>query len=85
MIAVYYNPTKDTYYAKFVKTAYFYDHYKVGYINQYRHILVCLFYIDDKGRLINCKSWYDYMHSKVSLKNKLINKLINWLERRCDK
>lgn len=81
MIAVYYNPKRDTYYAKLLKVSYLNDYYKVGYVNQFGHKLVCMFYINNK-RLQPCKSFLDYMHNKKSIKKRLINKIIKFLERR---
>lgn len=82
MIAVFYNPNKDIYYSKLLKSAFWYSEYEVGYINQYGHIIVCMFYISDNGKLINCKSIHDYFDNcDISLKERLVRKLIEFLER----
>lgn len=89
MIGIWYNPHKETYYSKYIKTAYFLPYYHVGYINQYDHVLVALFKIEGK-KLISCSSLSEYYSQKRGknqtkrikrLKNQLINKLINFLER----
>lgn len=84
MIAIYYNPHKKCYYAKYVRIAYLSEHYKVGYVNQYDHEIVCMFYIDGGGKLINCQSWLDYVNwykYNSTIKKRTLSKLINLLDR----
>lgn len=87
MIGIWYNSNKDQFYTKYVRTAFFSNHYKVGYINQYNHKLVALFMIEDK-RLISCNSWDDYFSNKKKrhqlkyIKKRFIKYLIEFLERR---
>lgn len=80
MIAIFYNPNKDIYYAKVLKIVYLHSDYKVGYVNQYNHKIVFMFYIDG-GKLVPCNGFWDYINNKPTLKKKLINKLIRFLER----
>ncbi len=81
LFVIWYNSKKNIYYAKYLRISYMFDHYKVGYKNQYGHIIVCMFYFRDK-KLIACNSYEDYFHNKRSLKKILIKRLIAWLERR---
>ena len=83
MIGIWYNPHKDSYYSKYIRTSYFFDYYHVGYINKFDHVLVALFKIEDK-KLISCQSLSDYYSHKrgknQSKKNKrLKNLIVNWL------
>ena len=80
MIAIYYNPHKKNYYAKVLKSAFWSDKYKVGYINQYDHQIVCMFYING-GKLIACKSMNDYVSNRSSIKKRIFTILINLLDR----
>lgn len=63
MICVWYNPSKEIYYAKILKHFMSHD-LKVGNINNYGHILVCMFYIYDNKELIQCNSYMDYAMNK---------------------
>lgn len=84
MIAIYYNPHKKNYYAKYLKVAYLADKYKVGYKNQYEHEIVCMFYVNSSGKLINCQSWTDYIDwykYNSTIKKRTLSKLINFLDR----
>lgn len=79
MIGIWYVPKKNKFYAKYVRGAYFYSYYKVGYVNQYNHKLVALFYIT-KNKLIQCNSLADYYNIKnLTLKKRIINHLIDLL------
>ncbi len=81
MIAIWYVLTSDRYYAKYVKGAYFCSHYEVGYINQYGHKLVALFYIENK-KLVSCNSINDYYNTKrLTFKQRIINRLIDLLRK----
>lgn len=83
MIVIFYNPNKDVFYAKIVKSAYWNQEYEVGYINQYNHEIVCMFYVTDNGKLVACRSIFDYFETtNISLKERLIKKIIKFLERR---
>ena len=81
MIGIWYNPRNEEFYAKHVKGVYFNSDYKIGYINSYGHQLVALFMIKD-NKLIQCSSLSDYYNNKKTLKKRLINKFIKFLERR---
>lgn len=63
MICVWYNPSKEIYYAKILKHFMSHD-LKVGNINNYGHVLVCMFYIHDNKELIQCNSYWDYTMNK---------------------
>lgn len=83
MIAIFYNPNKNIYYAKYLKNAYLYDYYEVGYINQYNHKVVCMFYLNG-GKLVNCKSFVDYKNYfkyNSTIKKRVLNKLIKLLDK----
>lgn len=81
MIVVWYNPHKDDYYAKYVRSAYFHSYYKVGYINQYEHKIIAMFIIIN-NKPIKCDSLNDYYYNKKSLRKRIILNIINFLERR---
>lgn len=81
MIGIWYVPKKNKFYAKYVRTAYFYSYYKVGYVNQYNHNLVALFYIA-KNKLVQCNSLADYYNIKnLTFKKRLINRIIDLLNK----
>lgn len=83
MIAIYYNPNKNTYYAKYLRIAYLHGHYEVGYVNQYNHKVVCMFYVNG-GKLINCQSWTDYIDwykHNSTIKKRILSKLVNFLDK----
>ena len=88
MIGIWYNPNKKKFYTKYVRTAYLGREYKVGYINNYGHELLALFYIK-KNKLLSCDSWNDYYTYKrdyykpKNIKKRIIRKIIKYLERRC--
>ena len=77
MLFVYYNPNYNTFYTKYLRN-YFNPKYKVGYVNQFDHIIVSCYMITEKG-LVNCLSHNDYYinHSTIKKKKSLRNKLIN--------
>ena len=81
MIAVYYNPKKDEYYAKLLRSVFVSDNYKVGYINNYGHKIVCMFYLTEDKKLVACNSYWDYNLYKTSWKKRLIKRIIKFLER----
>ena len=81
IILVYYNPNRNCFYTKFVKSCLYYE---VGYINQYDHILVQILVYDDK--LISIKNHIDYYKKskkikEESKKNRLINRTIDLLNK----
>lgn len=86
MIGIWYNPQKDKFYSKYVRLAFIFDHYQVGYENGYGHKLVALFVLE-KRRLISCDSWQDYYINKKdyykpkNIKKRFIKWLIKLLER----
>lgn len=83
MIAIFYNSKKNIYYAKYLKCAYIYSHYKVGYINQYGHVVVCMFYLNG-GKLVSCQSWIEYtnyLRYNSTIKKRVLNKLIKLLDK----
>ena len=83
MIGIWYVPKKNKFYSKYVRLAYFHEYYKVGYINNYNHQLVALFYISGR-KLIQCKSLTDYYTIKKendTFKKRLINRLIYLLNK----
>lgn len=86
MIGIWYNPIKKKFYSKYVRGAFIFSHYKVGYINNYGHELLALFYIE-KNKLISCDSWQDYYTNKrdyykpKNIKKRFIKWLIKLLER----
>ena len=88
MIGIWYNPNKNKFYTKYVRTAFIAKDYKVGYKNSYGHELVGLFMLE-KNRLIICDSWDDYYTYKrdyykpKQIKKRIIRKIIKFLERRC--
>lgn len=86
MIGVWYDSKKNRFYCKYVRGAYLFKNYKVGYINSYGHELIALFYTWDR-KLVQCNSLADYYNRKKEnkLKNRLINKLICWLNKFKDK
>lgn len=84
MIAIFYNPNKNIYYAKLLRIAFLNKDYKVGYKNQYGHEIVCMFYIDSGGKLINCQSWTDYIdwyRYNSTIKKRTLKRIINLLDR----
>ena len=83
MIAVFYNPNKSIYYAKYLKSAFLLGHYEVGYINQYGHVVVCMFYLNG-GKLVSCQSWIEYtnyLKYNSTIKKRILNKLIKLLDK----
>lgn len=82
MIIIYYNPHKKIYYAKLLRNSYWNDEIKVGYVNQYDHVIVCMFYLTERNKLVNCESIDDYIRNKSTFKKRLIVKIIKFLERR---
>lgn len=81
MISVWYNPKKDKFYAKYIRGAYFFSHYEVGYVNQFNHKLIALFYIT-KNKLVPCNSLAEYYSIKrLTFKKRLINHLIDLLNK----
>lgn len=83
MIGIWYVPKKNIFYAKYVRTAYYHRDYKVGYVNQYNHELVAMFYITNK-KLIQCTSMTDYYNIKKengTFKKRLINRIIYLLNK----
>lgn len=84
MIAIYYNPHKNCYYAKLLRIVFLNKDYKVGYKNQYDHEIVCMFYVNSGGKLINCQSWTDYIdwyRYNSTIKKRTLKKIINLLDR----
>lgn len=67
MICVWYNPGKEIYYAKILKHFMSRD-LKVGNTNNYGHVLVCMFYIENNKNLIQCNNYMDYAINKRKYK-----------------
>lgn len=83
MIGIWYVPKKNKFYAKYVRSAYLHRDYVVGYVNQYEHQLVALFYISKKN-IIQCNSLIDYYNIKRengTFKKRLINRIIYLLNK----
>lgn len=83
MIGIWYIPKKNKFYAKYVRSAYFHKEYQVGYVNQYNHKLIALFYVLDR-KVIQCNSLIDYYNIKrenSTFKKRLINHLIDLLNK----
>ena len=83
MIGIWYNPKKNKFYSKYVRIAYFYSYYKVGYKNNYDHELVALFYISNR-KLVQCTSLTDYYSidkPKIAIRNWIIDHLIGLLNK----
>lgn len=90
MLLIYYNPNLNNFYFK-INTYYFQD-YILDSTNSYGHILIQVILIT-KDKLINVDNWdirkdirkykdlYFVNYSKPKLKNVLINKLIDLLEK----
>lgn len=88
MLVIWFNPIRKEFYCKVIKH-YFSDNVKVGYVNNYGHEIVAMFYINtDSNELTLCKSIMDYRSSKEfsirkkkdnSLKNRTIDKTIRLL------
>jgi len=78
MLLIWYNPIKDNYYLRYIKSDYFGNYY-IGKVNDYGHIIVQIFYYDDKN-FVPIKDYYSYIRDYAiqrenSKRNKLINKL----------
>lgn len=83
MIGIWYVPKKNKFYSKYVKSAFFYSYYKVGYINNYGHELIALFNVVG-NKVIQCNSLIDYYNIKTprtSIRNLLIDRLIGLLNK----
>lgn len=83
MLLLYYNPTIKNYYLRYYK--HLLPGYKVGYTNQYDHVVVKVLVIQD-GELVDVKDVDKYLLSryltrKPSLKKRLINALIRLLNK----
>lgn len=85
MLLLYYNPTNDKYYLRYYKSIH-YD-YRVGYVNQFEHIVVKILVIQDNGLvavddlqkyLLDC---YYKGSKKETLKTRLINRTIDLLNK----
>lgn len=63
LVAIWYNPTKNSFYIKVVKSFVF-DKYE-GYENQFNHILIQLLFID-KDKFVLSKNFWDY-HAKTKI------------------
>lgn len=81
MIGIWYVPKKNKFYSKYVRIAYFQSNYKVGYVNNYGHELVALFYITSR-KIVQCNSITDYYNikkPKLVIRNLVIDRLIGLL------
>lgn len=83
MLLIYYNTSYGFYYLKYVRH-YHNFMYKVGYTDQFGHIIVQAFYIDGGG-MVQVNSYEEYMHTlnqtKTSLRNRIINQAIGLLDK----
>ena len=80
-ILIYYNPNHKCFYTKY-SDSYFYP--EVGYVNQFEHILVQVLFFDySSNRLINEVEFKKLTFSQESdsLKNRLINQAIGFLDK----
>lgn len=82
-LIVWFNPKNGHYYHRF----YSFSMLKIGDVNNYGHIVVQYFEYDKKLGFVLCNGHWDYLAKKkrskeqVSLKVKLINNCIDWLNR----
>lgn len=80
-LLIYYNPNHNCFYNRVSRLL---DH-EVGYVNQYDHILVQILVYDYNIKdLVNLKNKTTY-ESMTTKKNKLINRVIGFLDRLKDK
>ena len=89
MLLIYYNPQKNHFYLK--KVNLFLFDKKVGYINQFGHILIQALFIHE-NKFISCVDYFDYVNKTTKnkkrinkRKNKFITYLINKLEKFYDR
>lgn len=81
MLLIYYNLNTEVFFLKYVKHCRF----RVGYINQYNHIVVQMFAYGEE--LIECNSYIEYLQDYVnnqeedSVKNKVIDRVIDLLNK----
>ena len=82
MLLLYYNPTQEKYYYKFLSG---WHNKQVGDTDQYNHVIVKMYYIDDNQRLVSCKSYSDYLDKTIyndnSKRNRLIDRAIGLLDK----
>lgn len=67
LLVIWFNKNKNSYYYKFVSG--FYCKYEVGYVNQYDHEVIMIIDV------------YNDLLKKVSLKKRVITKLISFLQK----
>lgn len=80
LLLVYYNPNHNSIYTKFVHSV-TNDNHHVGYINQFGHQVIQIFYLSE-GKLVSCYDFWDYLNkTKVPPEEPQINKVI---DRLCD-
>lgn len=88
MLLIYYNPQKNSFYLKFVNSLIF--NKQVGDINQFNHILIQAFFIENQ-KFLSCLSYKDYIQKTTkekrinTRKNKIITNLISKLSKFYDK
>ena len=81
MLLVYYNINHEHFYMVYTRYSNF--EYYVGYINQFNHIIVQMFYIYD-NQLYNITCHHDIytiFPKKEKLRNKLITRIVRWLNK----
>lgn len=82
MLLLYYNPTQEKYYYKFLNG---WHNKAVGDTDQFNHVIVKMYYIDDNKRLVSCKSYSDYLEQTIyndgSKRNRLIDRAICLLDK----
>lgn len=85
MLLLYYNPTNNNYYLKYYKRLH--HGYRVGYTNQYEHVVVKVFVIQG-GALVDVESIDKFIsdrylrgREKETLKKRLIRWLLNVLDK----
>lgn len=76
LLSIWYNSSKNSFYIKIYKSAIFDK--KVGYVNQFNHVLTQALFIQKNG-LINADDFWDY-HRKTKIEKKNKKKLIDVLK-----
>ena len=83
MLLVLFNPQTETFYLRMVSSIS--ENYRVGYVNQYDHMIVAIYVIDEENRLKPVDDFWDYLkldkEENTTFKNKVINRAIDLLYR----